>query len=198
MAYDAAIMRYLWLTFVVMLLVACGEDFFVSNVKRYYFTVSPATSENHRIFRNLFGDFNRRFNAPYLNLTQGGALPAEETSTIVMTRGLLQADGKLGWGKWVRTSKLNSREGFWQKPYKVRKDIYTMELEFDRDYLQERYYSNNPKRRKQMRTLFLHELGHGFQMGHDPNRNSVMYREITDDYKDFNSYYRRVYNFLMN
>lgn len=182
-----------------MLLVACGEDFFVANVKRYYFTVSPATPENHRIFRNLFGDFNRRFNTPYLNLiVNGGALPADETSTIVLTRGLLHADGKLGWGKWVRTSKLNRSKGFWQKPYKVRKDIYTMELEFDRDYMQERYYSDNSKRRKQMRTLFLHELGHGFQMGHDPNRHAVMYREITDDYKDFNSYYRKVYSFLLN
>ena len=191
-------MRYLWLTFMVVLLVACGEDFFIANVKRYYFTVSPATPENHRIFNELFGNFNRRFNTPYLNLTHSGALPASETSTIVLTRGLLHADGKLGWGKWVRTSQLNSRQGFLQKPYKVRKDIYTMKLEFDRDYLQERYYSHKSNHKKQMRTLFLHELGHGFQMGHHPNRRSVMYREITDDYKDLNSYYRRVYDFLVN
>ena len=149
------------------------------------------------MFSELFGNFNRRFNDSYLNLTRSGALPANETSTIVLTRGLLHADGKLGWGKWVRTSQLNSRESFLRKPYKVRKDIYTMELEFDRDYLRERYYSYKPNHKKQMRTLFLHELGHGFQMGHHPDRRSVMYREITDDYKDFNSYYRRVYDFLI-
>ena len=189
-------MRYLWLTIAVALLVACGDGFFVSTVKQYYFVVRPATGENHRIFRELFGDFNRRFNASYLNLVRGGGLSASEISTIEMTDGLLHKDDKLGWGRWLRTSKLNSRRGFLNQPHKLRKDIYTMELEFDNDYLKKRYRSDSDKEKRQLRTLFLHELGHGFQMGHHPDRRSVMYREINDGYKNYDSFYERANQFL--
>lgn len=195
--YTAVIMKYLWLTFAVALLVACGDGFFVSTTKQYYFVVKPATRENHRIFRGLFNDFNRRFNAPYLNLVREGALSASETSTIKLTHDLLRRDGKLGWGRWLRTSKLNSRRGFLKSPQKVRKDIYTMELEFDDNYLKKRYHSRNDKDQKQLRTLFLHELGHGFQMGHHPDKRSVMYREVGDGYKDYASFYERAYRFLL-
>lgn len=190
-------MKYLWLTFAVALLVACGDGFFISTTKQYYFVVEPATGENHRIFRALFGDFNRRFNASYLNLVREGALSANETSTIKLTRGLVRKDGKLGWGQWLRTSKLNSRRGFLNSPHKVRKDIYTMKLEFDNDYLKKRYHSYDEKDQQQLRTLFLHELGHGFQMGHHPDKSSVMYREVGDGHKDYNSFYERAYRFLL-
>ena len=191
-----AIMRYLWLAFAATLLISCGDGFFVSTVKQYYFVVKPATEENRRIFRGLFGNFNRRFNESYLNLVQEGDLSANETSTIKLTNGLLSKDGKLGWGRWLRTSKLNSRRGFLRQPHKVRKDIYTMELEFDQDYIKKRHYSNADNERRQLRTLFLHELGHGFQMGHHPDKRSVMYREINDGYKNYDSFYERANRFL--
>ena len=195
--YTACIMRYLWLTFAVVLLVSCGDGFFVSTSKQYYFVVRPATGENHSIFKELFGNFNHRFNASYLNLVREGDLSASETSTIELTRGLLSRDDKLGWGRWLRTSKLNSRSGFLNQPYKVRKDIYTMELEFDSNYIKKRYRSHNDKDKRQLSTLFLHELGHGFQMGHHPDSRSVMYREINDGYKDYDSFYERAYRFLL-
>ncbi len=190
-------MRYMWLILVVALLAACGDGFFVSNTKQYYFVVKPATRENTRIFKGLFADFNRRFNSPYLNLVRGGELRASETSTIALTQGLRHKEGKLGWGRWIRTAKLNSRRGFLNKPHQVRKNIYTMELEFDRDYVTRRYRSDNDKDQRQLRTLFLHELGHGFQMGHHPDSRSVMYHEIDDTAKDYASFYRRAYRFLL-
>ena len=191
-------MRYLFLVLFVAMLVGCGDGFFVAKVKQYYFAVKPATRENHSIFGNLFREFNTRCNAPYLNLVREGDLSVNETSTITVTSGLLRKDGKLGWGRWLKTAKLNSRSGFLNRPHKVRKDIYTMELEFDREYLQTRARSDNDEHRQQWRTLFLHELGHGFQMGHDPDRRSVMYREINGGYKDFDAFYERAYSFLRN
>ena len=190
-------MRYLLLLCVVALLaISCGDGFFVENVKRYYFAIEPATSENHRIFGQLFGDFNSRFNAPYLNIVRAGDLGQSETSTITLTPGLRYKDEKLGWGRWLISSKLNSRRSFLRRPNKVRRDTYTMELEFDHDYIKKRYYSSADNKQRELRTLFLHELGHGFQMGHDPEPQSVMYEKISDSYKDYRSFYLRVESFL--
>lgn len=190
-------MRLLFVIFMLALNISCGDSLFTSSVKRYYFAVEPATSENHRIFSELFGEFNNHFrSAPLLNLIGAGDLSEDETSSIKMTRGLIHRDGKLGWGRWLMSSKLNSRSGFLQQPHKIRKDIYMMELEFDAEYVEKRYYSNNHKDQQQLRTLFLHELGHGFQMNHDRQRSSVMYPEIDDGYKDFRSFYLRVEDFL--
>lgn len=187
----------MWLTLVVTLLISCGEGFFVSTIKQYYFVVKPTTGENRRIFRELFGEFNSRVNAPYLNLIGEGELSASETSTIELTHGLLHRDEKLGWGRWLKTSKLNSRSGFLNQPHKVRKDIYTMELEFDNGFLKKHYQSNDDADQQLARTLFLHELGHGLQMGHHPSRRSIMYREINSGYKDYDAFYRSAYRFLL-
>ena len=191
-------MRYLLLTLFVAMLVGCGDGFFVAKVKQYYFEVKPATRENHSTFSKLFIKFNNRCNAPYLNLVRGGELSVNEISTITVTSGLLRRDGKLGWGRWLKTAKLNSRRGFLNQPHKVRKDIYTMELEFDREYLRKHARSDDDEQRQQWRTLFLHELGHGFQMGHDPDRHAVMYSEINSGYKDFDAFYEKAYGFLRN
>ncbi len=179
-------------------LLGCGGGFFVAKVKQYYFAIEPATSENRAIFSKLFEELNERCNAPYLNIVRRGALSASGISTITVSSGLRKVDNKLGWGRWIRTTKLNSRRGFLQRPHKVRKDIYTMELEFDREFMQEHARARNEAKYSRWRTLFLHELGHGFQMGHDPERSSVMYSRITSGYKDYDTFYERAYNFLRN
>ena len=182
--------------FLFLGVVSCGDSLFISKVKDYYFEIEPASAENYRIFGKLFQNFNTSINANVLHLVDRGDLDGAETSYIKLTSGLHARDNKLGWGKWIRHSELNSGRNFLRQPQRVRRDVYTMRLEYDRGYLKERYYSDKESHKRQLKTLFLHELGHGFQMKHDPDRAAVMYREVNDSKKDLSSYYLRVQEFL--
>lgn len=184
-------MRFVLLQLLFVSAVSCGDSLFVSKVKNYHFKIEPASAENYRIFGSLFHNFNISINSNVLHLVKEGDLDANETSYIKLTPGLHARDNKLGWGKWIRRSEINSGKSFLRQPQKIRRDIYTMRLEYDWDYLKERYYSSKESHKRQLTTLFLHELGHGFQMRHDPDRSSVMYREINNSKKDLRSYYLR-------
>lgn len=189
-------MKFVFSMLILLAVSSCGGSFFISNVKEYYFAISPDTSENRRIFGKLFRDFNSRFSSDVLHLAEEGAWDNSKTSRITLTEGLARKEDKLGWGKWIRHSRLNSGQSFLRSPHKLRKDIYTMDIEFDKNHFKKWHRSDDKNHKQQLKTLFLHELGHGFQLDHEPNRSSIMYKEINVGKKDYQSYYLKVEKFL--
>jgi predicted Zn-dependent protease len=70
-----------------------------------------------------------------------------------------------------------------------------MQVEFDQDFLNSNNKDENGALNIEIRKLFAHEVGHGFQLQHAPEERDVMYYDISGD-KDFSSYWPRIREFF--
>ena len=165
---------------------------FVEEVKQYHFDVKPYTQSNYRIFRDLFRDFNDTVGEDVLILAYRNSSP--NMSHITMTKGLEKNKNKIGFGGWRSNSRFN--EDCMSKPPKIIKKVYTMNLEFDDDFVRNRSSSNEQTAKRELQTLFLHEVGHGLKLKHDPKRDAVMYAKIDSQQRDHRRFYRKVLDFL--
>lgn len=185
-------MKHLLFFQIVISLMSCGKSVFVEEVKRYHFDIKPYTRSNYRIFRDLFQDFNDKVGEDVLVLVlQDGS---SDMSRITMTKGLESRKSKIGFGGWQSDSSFN--ENCLRQPFKIIKKVYTMDLEFDEDFVKNRAQTDDKVARRELHTLFLHEVGHGFKLKHDPRRDAVMYEKVDSSKRDHRRFYRKVLDFL--
>ncbi len=155
--------------------------------KEYRLYVNSEDSKVQDEFRSLVDLFNARTCAKVIALVDNAD---DANSHIVLTKGLQQRDGKVGWGQWERISYSGGPTGTDETL------VYTMSLEFDYDYVYNRLGSDNESKRKSLTNLFDHEIGHGLQMEHDTtNTRSVMYPDISGT-KDFEPFFKDVRRFF--
>lgn len=185
-------MKHLLFIMMVVSLISCGESMFVEEVKQYRFDIKPYTQSNYRIFRDLFRDFNNKVGEDVLVLVRRDSSP--EMSHITLTKGLEKSKDKIGFGGWRSDASFN--KDCLRKPFKVIKKVYTMNLEFDDDYVKNRVTTDDQGAKRELQTLFLHEVGHGLKLKHDPSRNAVMYKKVDRRPRDQRRFYRKVFDFL--
>ncbi len=174
------------------LFVGCGDNVVEHQNKVYVLGVDGAGSESKNTFAQLVEEFNdlAGFNALRFAHDAAGA-----DSLISLTKNLQATDGKVGWGQWVtQTKDSNSFSG---TKIRVERQVdYAMRLEFDEDYVKNRSQSEvGSAEHYELQKLFFHEVGHGLQMPHNPDRTNLMYYEISGQ-KDFDRFFEDVKAFF--
>lgn len=170
----------------------CGTSFETVKVKNYRLAVLEESAQFNRTFRSLIGDFNECADMQALSYETD---PAKANSAIVMTDGLRERDGKVGWGQWLAETR--KENPVFRPPGAEPKKIvtYSMRLEFDTDYMRKRIESPSSDHTRDLQKLFFHEVGHGMKMDHHPDSSRVMHHDISGD-KDFSGFCQRVRNFM--
>ena len=190
----------------VFLSIGCQTDIYTTDIKEYRFTIEPRTERNVLLFRSFFRAFNRQFEKQFgqPRLLQLTSTKTNNTSTIHIGDNnqyrIRNIDGQeyktVGKGNWQRNSYVHIYGGILLRQQKVIENIYSMKLYFNEHYLHEWHSSTDYLTRQQAYTLFLHELGHGMQMGHEPESTDIMYYQINRNKKDLSAFMRRVAKFM--
>ena len=178
-------------------------DGMINHKKRYYFTLSPHSEQNRELLNFYFYKFNSNFNVDVLNfLPYDHNRSDDELSTILMIPHMSQRqgedDGTLGWAQWRTCTKVSNFKTLLVSPHKMLTKIHTMHLEFDETQFTKWHHSEHLAEREKAKSLFLHEVGHGFHLIHDPDKNAVMYESINNENKNYQKYYNKVASFLEN
>lgn len=159
-------------------------------VKNFVLTCIGAGSGTHDSFRNLIHQYNTEAGIEALHYS---SVESEANSPIYLSQGLNLREGKVGWGQWL--SETEERRNYLPAPKSLRTTSYSMRLELDQDFIQTKINSIKDNDKTDIRKLFYHEVGHGFQMVHDPDPGNVMYYDITGT-KDFTRYFSDVRSFF--
>jgi hypothetical protein len=176
-----------------MLIFACGDVY--ENVERKHYVLGLHSSDDklRRQFEFLIDEFNQEAGFDALSF---GTSPNQINSSIILTKGLKERDGKVGWGQWIVATETtaNSSSKILSTEFK-RVHNYTMRLELDEDYVMQRIYSDDEAKKYDLKKLLYHEIGHGFQLDHAPQPGNLMYYDIYGK-KDFEMYFSQVRKFF--
>jgi hypothetical protein len=183
------------LSFLVLALIltSCGAQVDKKEVKTFVLGLKQGNESFKPLIKHLIEDYNTNVGQTVLEFseTMDGA-----NSPILITKGLEQRDGKVGWGQWFASTE---RSGTTVSVPGVRSSEttrYSLQVEFDEDFL-----ATSEKEVKagelsiEVRKLFAHEVGHGFQLQHVVPKDDVMYCNISGE-KDFSTYWPRVRAFF--
>ena len=172
----------------LLLLPACGYQ--TAEVKEYRLFVDSVDPEIQDEFRSLIDSFN--YHAGFYALHYV-TKPEQSNSQVILTQGLQARDGKVGWGQWQRETFADSNLlRFTGGGTPKQTFVYSMRIEFDKEYFMERMRDDASVRRIQLFKLFSHEAGHGLQMDHDEdNPASMMFPDISGE-KDVPQFFGRV------
>lgn len=175
---------------IAILLTSCGMPVSDRSVKDFVISCMECDVALHDGFRNLVHNYNNQAGIEALHYTSSSE---EANSPLYLTKGLNIRDGKVGWGQWI--AETEERRTFLPDPRSIRTTSYSMRLELDDEFVRTKISSLTESDQTDMKKLFYHEVGHGLQMGHDPDISSVMYYDISGT-KDFESYFVRVREFF--
>ena len=181
--------------FYLIFLGACGAPKEVHNkdYRLYFETEDPALQEEAE---RLIHHFNQDVGFQALTYMPS----AEGSNSLVSFReGLRASEGKLGYGQWVTHSSTSSLEKRLFSGGKTEVE-YSMALELDQDFVENRagLATSDPEWCR-LYILFCHEVGHGLQMDHHTDRQSVMYPVINScDGLDFSKFFKDVNAFFVN
>ncbi|MGE0173821.1 MAG: matrixin family metalloprotease [Oligoflexales bacterium] len=183
---------------ILLSMTACGGAAYrEEKIKDYklFFSVSDQA---------LMNDFERLVDQ-YNNAADLGFSPIElvydqddANSLATITKGLEQRQEKIGFGQWKTKTfeepSVAQLDG--SRPKRI--ISYSMELEFDYDYIKQRSgAAANSLEWKEVFTLFAHEVGHGLQMNHSQVLTDVMYPSIDGNVKyNYTSYFAKVRKFF--
>jgi hypothetical protein len=186
-----------WYPFIILkmiqtLLTSCGASYKETNVKEYSLALESTDESLQTEFERIIEEFDNEAGFPALKFTRNAE---DANSTIVLTAGLNARDGKVGWGQWIRSTETESPAAALSGDAPERKNIYSMRLEFDADYVTDRIYSRDQSKQYDIKKLVYHEVGHGLTMDHDPNVRNVMYYDISGS-KDFDGFFKKVRDFF--
>lgn len=182
--------RFIQILSFAWLMTSCGMSTQERSVKSFTLSCMNADTALHDGFRALVSKYNSEAGFEALHYT---ANPDEANSPVYLSKDLNQREGKVGWGQWL--SETEERRTYLPQPKAMRTTSYSMRLELDEDFMRLKINSMKESDQTDVRKLFYHEVGHGFQMGHDPEVSSVMYYDITGD-KDFPAYFTKVREFF--
>ena len=167
-----------------LILASCSVSYEEDVQKNYKLYVATQNQDLKESIRILSDRFNSDLGFDALEIVDS---EKEANSTVSFVSGLRREQGKLGLGQWVLTTVNEGREIFPSNRPLRKTLIYSMNLEFDEEnflrkassILQDRDDTDNYQH---LYHLFCHEVGHGLQMDHDDERDSVMYKSIPDSY----------------
>ena len=179
------------------LFTACGQyaEVHEKHYKIFFNTQNAAIlSEADRLITN-FND-----NVGFYALEKVGTI-GDANSTVQFPKGLRENEGKLGYGQWrVERGHNHAIHRALNKDV-THKVEYSMGLEFDFDFVKSRAGKDfDDPEYIRLVALFNHEVGHGMQMDHSSDPQSIMYPSIhssanVESY-DFEAFYERVRGFL--
>jgi len=192
MAYLMLLSRLLSLSLFVLIagtLASCGGDTETIRVKDYRLAVLHDDPAIKREFQYLISEFNQNAGEPVLKYVDD---PRHANSAVIVTKGLEERDGKVGWGQWLSETE---EDGSFLSSTSERRVTYSMRLEFDEDYLRTRMNETTRKNTTEKQKLFFHEVGHGLEMDHSPTKSDLMYYDISGD-KNFDVFFQRVRSYM--
>ena len=191
--YGESIPRLKYFLVLALILTSCGAQVDKKDVKTFVLGLKQGDESFKPLIRHLIEDYNTNLGLTVLEFseTMDGA-----NSPILITKGLEQRDGKVGWGQWFASTERSGTTVAVPGVKTSETTSYSLQVEFDEDFL-----VSNEKEVKEgelsleVRKLFAHEVGHGFQLQHAPELTDVMYYDISGD-KDFAPYWPRVRAFF--
>jgi len=177
--------------FLSLVAVGCGSSYQTTKIKNYTLSVVNNDPRLKAEFKDLIEDFNRFTGSDVLTYVEN---PELANSAIILTKGLKQRDGKVGWGQWLSETKSDNPVATpGNKP--KRTVSYSMRLEFDLDYYTSRL-KNGEKETIEKQKLFFHEVGHGLEMDHiSSSESNVMYPDISGE-KNFPLFFEQVRSYM--
>jgi hypothetical protein len=175
------------------LFVSCGAQVDKSEIKTYVLALQNSDSSHTPLVKKMIEDYNAE--AGFRALEFSDSID-NANCPVIITKGLEKRDGKVGWGQWFSTTE---RDGLMVPIPGTRSTEtvrYSLQVEFDEDFLKSNNKSGtNGALNVEIRKLFAHEIGHGFQFQHVPEENDIMYYDISGD-KDFSTYWPRIRGFF--
>lgn len=199
------IMKRLWnlltfgavvLSFVLtnLALSSCGGSLYqVKTSKDFRLTVRSDDSRVVSTINALVGTFNSKAGIEAISLAE---TPEDANSIILFTRGLTSRDGKVGWGQWLVETHDESAAVALTGRKPVREMEYSLRVELDEEYVTQRAVNPTTEGSYELFKLFAHEVGHGFQLEHNPNDESdMMYPDIGGT-KDEARFFQEVRDFF--
>lgn len=175
-------------------LLSCG-NYHESHVKDYRLYFATRDARVIKQVKELIREYNKDVGYQVLYFAD---TPGEANSTVLFTRGLKESEGKLGYGRWE--TEMYQEPDFRRIEGRTLERVitYSMELEFDVGFFEERL--DLPKSHAEWRRLYLlfcHEVGHGLQMMHVDDEDDVMHSTIKSaEHVRFNEYFANVRSFL--
>lgn len=177
---------------------ACRESH-VQEVKSFRIFVETDTPALKYSVQILVRDYNRHLGFEALTVVDK---KEDSTSLIHFRKGLVNDGRKLGLGQWTTLHKQSVQGAFNQTQTTTIE--YGMDLIFDLDnFASKAAYIQDPDSDayKHLFHLFCHEVGHGMQMDHVHDDDSVMYPSIAEKGSrpvDFEAYFQNIRAFLQD
>ncbi len=178
------------LTFAVisLLQVGCGPVD-VSNEKNYVFFIDTQDALVQEAFEKILTRLNQEVGLEAFTVTSDRNAA---NSSITFVEGLEKSDGKIGYGRYVRETR---RTGPLSLNPKI-KNKYSIEAEFDLDYVKKRATANLViDLQMDLFKLVAHEIGHGLEKPHENEETALMYYNISG-FKNFPPYFQDVHDYL--
>ena len=178
---------------VAVSLSSCGQNIQKTEVKSYILGVSQEHSAYKPLIKSLIANYNASVGSTVLEFSDS---MDSVNSPILITKGLETRDGKVGWGQWNSSTERKGTTVPLPGANATETTKYSLQVEFDEDFL-----SSNSKESAagipnyEVQKLFAHEIGHGFQMEHDPDVKQIMYLDISGE-KSFDTYWPKVRSFF--
>lgn len=175
---------------------SCG-NYHESHIKEYRMYFNTNDTRILKEVKNLIRVYNQDVGYQVLHFVD---TPSEANSTVLFTRGLRESEGKLGFGRWE--TDMYQEPDFRRLEGRTLERViqYSMELEFDVGFFEERLSlpSSDPEWHR-LYLLFCHEVGHGLQMIHADDEDDVMYPVIKSaEHVRFDAYFSSVRAFLQS
>ncbi|WP_207912312.1 hypothetical protein [Pseudobacteriovorax antillogorgiicola] len=182
-----------------LLFTSCGSSYTTTHIKDFRVYIETNDDEVRETVYELADEYNSDFGAEALTIVDE---QEDANSYIRFISGLRARDNKLGLGQWITITSQEGRDLLPSNSSLQKTVMHTMEIDFDLENFRSKMDSRYEKASGQWRHLyhlFCHEVGHGFQMGHDTSKDSVMYRSIPDNSRpqvDYDDYFRRARKFF--
>ncbi len=187
------LLRSLALVLSVVTFVSCGNKVQKTEVKQYVMALKQGDQSFKPILKRLIDDYNDHVGYQVIEYSES---PDAANSPVLITKGLENRDGKVGWGQWFSQTERRGTSIPVPGQKTTETTTYSLQVEFDEDFLSSNQKEQSPGvMNLEIRKLFAHEVGHGFQMGHAPNERDIMYFDISGD-KDFATYWPQVRGFF--
>ncbi|NRA65584.1 MAG: hypothetical protein HRU19_13940 [Pseudobacteriovorax sp.] len=167
---------------------ACGS-YETVHIKDYKVFVETDSYELRETIDSLTAQYNDDFGGEALEIVDDRE---EANSYIRFIDGLKSEENKLGLGQWITVTANEGQDiASGGSGNLERTVVYSMELDFDLENFESKQIKRDDKDSGEWRHLyhlFCHEVGHGLQMDHEASLDSVMYRSIPENSRDFVNY----------
>jgi len=181
-----------------LLFITACQDYKIIAVKDFRIYAETNDPILQHSIETLAARYNKEMGSQILRIVRD---PAASNSKISFTDGLHDDGHKLGLGQWITSRKETSKFSL-QGETSISTVAYAMEIEFDLENFRSKapYIDQSTSDQAlHLYHLFCHEIGHGLQLDHSDNIQSVMYPTIPDRptrYIDYKSYFNQVRAFM--